>query len=136
MLRAFAIRQDCRDPATGQLWCSVNERDGLGDNLVPDYITHVEENGFYGWPWYYLGDHQVPRLAGKRPELRSKVLVPDVLLQSHSASLQMTFYDGRQFPPEYQGDIFASQHGSWNRSVWSGYEVVRVHLEHGKANGT
>jgi glucose/arabinose dehydrogenase len=123
------------DPATGQLWCSVNERDGLGDNLVPDYITHVEENGFYGWPWYYLGDHQDPRLAGKRPELRSKVLVPDVLLQSHSASLQMTFYDGKQFPPEYQGDIFASQHGSWNRSVRSGYEVVRVHLENGKANG-
>jgi glucose/arabinose dehydrogenase len=124
------------DPATGQLWCSVNERDGLGDNLVPDYISHVEENGFYGWPWYYLGDHQDPRLAGKHPELRSKVLVPDVLLQSHSASLQMTFYDGKQFPPEYQGDIFASQHGSWNRSVRSGYEVVHVHLEHGKANGT
>jgi glucose/arabinose dehydrogenase len=124
------------DPATGQLWCSVNERDGLGDNLVPDYITHVEENGFYGWPWYYLGDHQDPRLAGKRPELRGKVIVPDVLLQSHTASLQMTFYDGKQFPAEYRGDIFASQHGSWNRSVRSGYEVVRVHLEHGKVDGT
>jgi glucose/arabinose dehydrogenase len=123
------------DPATGQLWCSVNERDGLGDNLVPDYISHVEENGFYGWPWYYLGDHQDPRLAGKHPELRNKVLAPDVLLQSHSASLQMTFYDGHQFPAEYSGDIFASQHGSWNRSVRSGYEVVRVHLENGKANG-
>ncbi|MDQ2777907.1 MAG: PQQ-dependent sugar dehydrogenase [Acidobacteriota bacterium] len=124
------------DPATGQLWCSVNERDGLGDNLAPDYITHVEENGFYGWPWFYLGSHQDPRLAGKHPELRSKVLTPDVLLQSHSASLQVTFYDGKQFPAEYRGDIFASQHGSWNRSVRSGYEVVRVHLEHGKADGS
>jgi glucose/arabinose dehydrogenase len=123
------------DPATGQLWCSVNERDGLGDNLVPDYITHVEEGGFYGWPWFYLGGNEDPRLAGKRPELRGKTLIPDVLLQSHSASLQMTFYDGKQFPAEYHGDIFASQHGSWNRSVRSGYEVVRVHLEHGKANG-
>jgi len=124
------------DPATGQLWCSVNERDGLGDNLVPDYISHVEENGFYGWPWYYLGGHQDPRLAGKHPELRGKVIVPHVLLQSHSASLQLTFYEGKQFPPEYRGDIFASQHGSWNRSVRSGYELVRVHLEHGKADGS
>jgi glucose/arabinose dehydrogenase len=124
------------DPSTGQLWCSVNERDGLGDNLVPDYISHVEEGGFYGWPWYYLGGHQDPRLAGKHPELRTKAIVPDVLLQSHSASLQMTFYDGKQFPAEYRGDIFASQHGSWNRSVRSGYEVVRVHLKHGKSDGT
>jgi len=124
------------DPATGQLWCSVNERDGLGDNLVPDYISHVEEGGFYGWPWYYLGGHEDPRLAGKHPELRAKTILPDVLLQSHSASLQMTFYEGKQFPAEYRGDIFASQHGSWNRSVRSGYEVVRVHLEHGKSNGT
>jgi glucose/arabinose dehydrogenase len=124
------------DPSTGQLWCSVNERDGLGDNLVPDYISHVEEGGFYGWPWYYLGAHEDPRLAGKHPELRTKTIVPDVLLQSHSASLQMTFYDGKQFPAEYRGDIFASQHGSWNRSVRSGYEVVRVHLEHGKSNRT
>ena len=124
------------DPSTGQLWCSVNERDGLGDNLVPDYISHVEQGGFYGWPWYYLGGNQDPRLAGKHPELRTKVILPDVLLQSHTASLQMTFYDGKQFPTEYRGDIFASQHGSWNRSVRSGYEVVRVHLEHGKSDGT
>ena len=123
------------DPATGQLWCSVNERDGLGDNLVPDYITHVEDGGFYGWPWYYLGKNEDPRLQGKHPELRDKVLVPDVLLQSHSASLQMTFYDGHQFPAEYQGHIFASQHGSWNRSVRSGYEVVRVPVQQGRASG-
>ncbi len=123
------------NPTTGQLWCSVNERDGLGDNLVPDFITHVEEGGFYGWPWYYMGGNQDPRHAGKHPELRGKVLAPDVLLQSHTASLQMTFYGGKQFPAEYQGDIFASQHGSWNRSVRSGYEVVRVPLKNGRASG-
>jgi glucose/arabinose dehydrogenase len=123
------------NPATGQLWCSVNERDGLGDNLAPDYITHVEEGGFYGWPWYYIGGNPDPRLQGKHPELKNKTIVPDVLLQSHSASLQMTFYDGKQFPAEYRGDIFASEHGSWNRLVRSGYEVVRVPLREGKSNG-
>jgi glucose/arabinose dehydrogenase len=123
------------DPNTGQLWCSVNERDGLGDNLVPDYITHVQEDGYYGWPLYYLGGNPDPRHAGKRPDLQAKVIVPDVLLQPHTASLQMIFYDGTQFPPEYRGDIFASQHGSWNRSVRSGYEVVRVPLKNGKASG-
>jgi glucose/arabinose dehydrogenase len=117
------------DPETGALWCSVNERDGLGDNLVSDYITHVEEGGFYGWPWWYIGSHQDPRHEGKHPELRDKVLVPDVLLQPHNASLQLTFYSGTQFPTEYRGDIFASQHGSWNRSVRVGYEVIRVPLQ-------
>ena len=115
-------------PKTGELWCSVNERDGLGDNLVPDYITHVEEGGFYGWPWWYMGAHQDPRHEGKHPELKDKVIVPDVLLQPHNASLEMTFYQGTQFPAEYRGDIFASQHGSWNRSVRAGYEVIRVPL--------
>jgi glucose/arabinose dehydrogenase len=114
------------NPTTGALWCSVNERDGLGDNLVPDYITHVEEGGFYGWPWWYIGSHQDPRHEGKHPELRDKVIVPDVLLQPHNASLEMLFYQGTQFPAEYQGDIFASEHGSWNRSVRVGYEVIRV----------
>ena len=90
-------------PATGQLWCSVNERDELGDNLVPDYITHVEEGGFYGWPWFYIGNHQDPRHKGKHPELKAKVIVPDVLLQPHFASLGMTFYDGKQFPAAYHG---------------------------------
>ena len=94
-------------PRTGQLWTSVNERDGLGDHLVPDYITHVEEGGFYGWPWYYLGPNQDPRHKGKHPELKDKVIVPDVLLQSHTASLDMTFYDGSQFPKEYRHDAFA-----------------------------
>jgi glucose/arabinose dehydrogenase len=116
------------NPKTGELWCSVNERDGLGDNLVPDYITHVTEGGFYGWPWWYIGGHQDPRHEGKHPELKDKALVPDVLLQPHNASLEMTFYEGTQFPSEYRGDIFASEHGSWNRSVRAGYEVIRVPL--------
>jgi len=117
-------------PKTGVLWCSVNERDGLGDNLVPDYITHVEEGGFYGWPWYYMGDHQDPRHQGKHPELKDKVIVPDVLLQPHYASLEMLFYEGSEFPAEYRGDIFAAEHGSWNRSVRAGYEVIRVPMHH------
>jgi len=116
------------NPKTGALWCSVNERDGLGDNLVPDYITQVEEGGFYGWPWWYIGNHQDPRHEGKHPELKDKAIVPDVLLQPHTASLEMTFYESKQFPDEYRGDIFASQHGSWNRSVRTGYEVIRVPL--------
>ncbi len=124
------------DPKTGELWCSVNERDGLGDNLVPDYITHVQAGGFYGWPYYYIGGNQDPRLQGKHPELKDKTIVPDVLLQPHNASLEMTFYEGKQFPGEYQGDIFAAQHGSWNKSVRVGYEVIRVPLHQtGKASG-
>jgi glucose/arabinose dehydrogenase len=124
------------NPQTKELWCSVNERDGLGDNLVPDYITHVEEGGFYGWPWWYMGGHQDPRHEGKHPELKSKVLVPDVLLAPHNASLEITFYQGSQFPAEYRGDIFASEHGSWNRSVRVGYEVIRVPMhQSGRASG-
>ena len=124
------------NPQTGELWCSVNERDGLGDNLVPDYITHVQEGGFYGWPWWYLGGHQDPRQQGKHPELKDKVILPDVLLQPHIASLEFTFYEGQQFPAEYTGDIFASEHGSWNKSVRAGYEVIRVPLHHtGHASG-
>jgi glucose/arabinose dehydrogenase len=124
------------DPTTGELWCSVNERDGLGDNLVPDYITHVQAGGFYGWPWWYIGAHQDPRHRGKHPELKDKVLVPDVLLQAHNASLELTFYEGAQFPPEYKGDIFASEHGSWNKSIRAGYEVIRVpRHQTGRASG-
>ncbi len=124
------------NPKTGELWCSVNERDALGDNLVPDYITHVQAGGFYGWPYYYIGGNPDPRLKGKHPELKDKSIVPDVLLQPHSASLELTFYEGKQFPVEYQGDIFAAQHGSWNKSMRVGYEVVRVPLHQtGKASG-
>jgi glucose/arabinose dehydrogenase len=124
------------NPQTGELWCSVNERDALGDNLVPDYITHVQEGGFYGWPWWYLGAHQDPRHQGKHPELKDKAIVPDVLLQPHNASLEFTFYQGQQFPAEYKGDIFASEHGSWNKAVRVGYEVIRVPLHQtGHASG-
>jgi glucose/arabinose dehydrogenase len=124
------------NPQTGELWCSVNERDALGDNLVPDYITHVQEGGFYGWPWWYMGAHQDPRQQGKHPELKDKAIVPDVLLQPHNASLELTFYQSDKFPAEYRGDIFASEHGSWNKAVRVGYEVIRVPLHQtGKATG-
>ena len=124
------------NPQTGELWCSVNERDALGDNLVPDYITHVEEGGFYGWPWWYIGAHQDPRQEGKHPELKDKVIVPDVLLQPHNASLELTFYQADKFPAEYKGDIFSSEHGSWNKAVRVGYEVIRVPLHQtGHATG-
>ncbi len=123
------------NPETGEVWCSVNERDELGDNLVPDYITHVEPGGFYGWPWFYMGAHQDPRHQGKHPELKDKVLVPDVLMQPHNASLGLVFYEGTQFPQEYRGDLFAAEHGSWNRENQSGHEVVRVPLNKGRASG-
>jgi glucose/arabinose dehydrogenase len=124
------------NPQTGELWCSVNERDALGDNLVPDYITHVQEGGFYGWPWWYMGAHQDPRHKGKHPELKDKAIVPDVLLQPHNASLEFTFYDGDKFPAEYKGDVFASEHGSWNKAVRVGYEVIRIPLhQSGHASG-
>ncbi len=103
---------------TGQLWCSTNERDALGNNLVPDYVTSVKEGGFYGWPWFYMGGHQDPRLMGTHPELKSKVITPDVLVQPHMASLGMTFYPTSKstFPSQYDGDGFAAEHGSWNRA--------------------
>ena len=124
------------NPKTSELWCSVNERDALGDNLVPDYITHVQDGGFYGWPWWYMGGHQDPRHEGKHPELKDKVITPDVILHPHFASLEMAFYSGTQFPAEYQGDIFACEHGSWNRSVRVGYELIRVPLHQtGHATG-
>jgi glucose/arabinose dehydrogenase len=121
--------------STGDLWCSTNERDGLGDDLVPDYITRVRSGGFYGWPWYYLGNHDDPRHAGERPELAGTAIVPDVLLQAHSASLQMTFYDGATFPPKYRGAAFASLHGSWNRGKRTGPKVIAVPLEDGIPTG-
>jgi glucose/arabinose dehydrogenase len=122
-------------PETGELWASVNERDGLGDDLVPDYVTRVREGGFYGWPWFYLGNHPDPRHPGARPDLASQVITPDVLLQAHSAPLGMLFYEGDQFPNEYRGDAFVAFHGSWNRATRTGYEVVRIPLDHGKPKG-
>jgi glucose/arabinose dehydrogenase len=149
------------NPTTGQLWCSTNERDQLGNNLPPDYVTHVEEGGFYGWPWYYLGNHKDPRLpqpcadgSGPNPQLSapisqlqamsckhvdisSKVLVPDVLLQPHMASLEETFYptSGGSFPAEFSGSGFAAEHGSWNRKNRGGYEVILFPMKDGKATG-
>lgn len=113
------------NPVDGMLWTAVNERDGLGDDLVPDFVTSVKEGGFYGWPFYYIGQNKDPRMA-ERPALKSKVIVPDVLLPSHSAALSIEFYTGSQFPAEYRNDAFVGLHGSWNRSVRLGYEVVRI----------
>jgi len=123
------------NPKTGEVWTSVNERDEIGDNLPPDYVTHVQEGGFYGWPWYYTGDHQDPRFPGKHPELADKVLVPDVLLEPHDASLGLTFYYGKQFPKEYRGQLFVAEHGSWNRSIRTGYEVIMAFMKDGHATG-
>ena len=123
------------NPDTGEVWTSINERDTYGDNLVPDYVTHVERGGFYGWPWFYIGGNYDPKHEGKHPELKSKVIVPDVLVQPHSASLGMAFYDGKQFPKEYSGDAFAAEHGSWNHAAGSGHEVIRIPLEKGRASG-
>jgi glucose/arabinose dehydrogenase/cytochrome c2 len=127
------------NPETGDLWVSTNERDALGDNLVPDYVTRVKEGGFYGWPWYYMGNFEDPRHAGERPDLAGKAIVPDVLEQSHSASLEMTFYTATNgvaaFPAEYQGDAFAALHGSWNRTTRTGYKIIRIRLNHGVPTG-
>jgi glucose/arabinose dehydrogenase len=147
------------NPITGELWCSTNERDELGNHLVPDYITSVPEGGFFGWPWYYMGGHQDPRLpqpcadgTGANPQataespdakdckhadLHAKVRTPDVLLQPHMASLEMTFYPASgDFPQAYKGDAFAAEHGSWNREKRAGYEVIRVPMHNGKAEGS
>ena len=119
----------------GTPWCSTNERDGLGDNLVPDYVTRVREGAFYGWPWFYIGDHQDPRHPGARPDLKDKIAIPDVLLQAHSASMGLTFYNGSGFPAEYRGDAIAAEHGSWNRSKRTGYKVIRIRLKDGVPTG-
>jgi glucose/arabinose dehydrogenase len=124
------------EPKTGELWTATNERDALGDNLVPDYTTHVQDGGFYGWPWYYMGGNQDPRLKDSHPDWRAKMITPDVLIQPHSAPLGFAFYQGEQFPTEYRGDLFLALHGSWNRSSRTGYEVVRVPLhQQGKSTG-
>jgi glucose/arabinose dehydrogenase len=149
------------NPTTGSLWCSVNERDVLGNHLVPDYVTSVPEGGFFGWPWYYMGGHQDPRLPQpcangtgpnpqrtasltgdeakncKRVDMSSKVLTPDVLVQPHMASLEMVFYPTHkeQFPADYDGNAFAAEHGSWNRKNRAGYEVIRIPMRDGKATG-
>jgi glucose/arabinose dehydrogenase len=121
-------------PTTGDVWCATNERDGLGDDLPPDYVTRVRENGFYGWPWYYIGANEDPRHPAERLDLKEKVIVPDVLLQPHSAPLGLTFYDARQFPADYAG-AFVALHGSWNRSKRTGYKVIRIIFRDGAPTG-
>ncbi len=123
------------NPKTGQLWTAVNERDGLGDDLVPDYATSVKEGGFYGWPYSYLGQNEDPRRKGESPDLVKKAIVPDVIFQSHVAALGIQFYSGKMFPKEYQGDAFVAFHGSWNRQKLSGYRVVRIRFKNGKLVG-
>jgi glucose/arabinose dehydrogenase len=156
------------NPSTGQLWCSTNERDNLGNHLVPDYVTSVSEGSFFGWPWYYMGGHQDPRLLQpcangtgpnpqltaplttvqamtcKRADLSAQVRTPDVLVQPHMASLEMTFYHGWSlpcaglclgFPSAYNGDAFAAEHGSWNRANRAGYEVIHIPMRDGHATG-
>jgi glucose/arabinose dehydrogenase/cytochrome c2 len=126
-------------PKTGTLWCTTNERDMLGDNLVPDYSTTVKEGGYYGWPWYYMGNNEDPRLKGDRPDLAGKATRPDVPYQAHSAALNLTFYDATSgaslFPKEYQGQGFAVLHGSWNRAFRTGHKVVQVVMKDGKPTG-
>jgi len=126
-------------PVNGALWCTTNERDALGDDLVPDYSTRVRRGSFYGWPWYYLGSNEDPRLRGERPDLAGHVSVPDVLYQSHSAALSMTFYEASggksAFPAAFVGDAFVGFHGSWNRSLRTGYKLVRIHMKNGEPTG-
>ena len=127
-------------PATGDLWCTVNERDLLGDDLVPDYSTRVKQGAYYGWPWYYFGNHEDPRREGERPDLAGKATVPDVPYQAHSAALNLLFYQANDgpsaFPDDYVGQGLAVLHGSWNRSFRTGHKIVRVPIENGKPTGS
>lgn len=123
------------EPVTGALWTAVNERDNLGDDLVPDYVTSVKDGGFYGWPYAYFGPTEDPRMKGQRPDLVAKTLEPDVPVGAHTASLGLAFYTQKQFPAKYQGGAFVGQHGSWNRSVFSGYKVIFIPFKNGKPSG-
>jgi glucose/arabinose dehydrogenase len=122
-------------PGTDVLWTSVEERDGLGDDLVPDYFTHVEQGAFYGWPFAYIGPHEDPRNKGAAPDMVAKTKVPDVLLGAHVAVLDFAFYTGKMFPARYQGGAFLAEHGSWNRSKRVGEKVVFVPFKDGKPSG-
>ncbi len=121
-------------PQTGTVWATVQERDALGDDLVPDYVTSVKDGGFYGWPYYYIGENPDPRMKSI-PQSAKNVVIPDVLLTSHTAAMCMTFYTGTQFPKEYRGDAFVALHGSGNRTKRVGYSIVRVPFKNGKPTG-
>ena len=123
------------NPNTRQLWAAVEERDLIGDDLVPEYVTSIKDGGFYGWPYAYLGQHEDPRRKGERPDLVAKTIVPDVLIQAHSAVLGMTFYEGKMFPSDFQGDAFVALHGSWNRTLRTGYKIIRIKFRNGKPVG-
>lgn len=123
------------EPNTKVLWTAVNERDGLGDDLVPDYITSVKEGAFYGWPYSYYGQNEDPRMKGKRPDLVKSAIVPDLAVGAHTASLGLAFYTGNKFPAKYQNGAFIGQHGSWNRSKLAGYKVAFVPFKDGKPAG-
>ncbi|HEV8657195.1 MAG TPA: sorbosone dehydrogenase family protein [Thermoanaerobaculia bacterium] len=123
------------NPTTGSLWTAVNERDGLGDDLVPDYVTDVRAGAFYGWPFSYLGKNIDPRRKGEHPELVAKAIVPSLLLQAHYAALGIAFYDGKMFPAQYRGGLFVANHGSWNRTQRTGYNVVFVPFRDGRPAG-
>ena len=120
------------NPATGELWTSVNERDELGDNLPPDYFTSVKDGGFYGWPYSYIGSNVDPRVKPQKPELVAKAIIPDVLLGAHVAPLQFAFYTGKQFPESYWGGAFIAEHGSWNRATRAGYQIAFVAFKDGQ----
>ncbi|MFN7922639.1 MAG: PQQ-dependent sugar dehydrogenase [Bryobacteraceae bacterium] len=122
-------------PGTARIYASVQERDGLGDDLVPDYFTEIKQGGFYGWPYAYIGPNEDPRRKGEKPDLVAKTIVPDVPLQAHSAVLDFMFYTGKQFPAKYRGGAFLALHGSWNRSKRTGYSVVYVPFQNGKPSG-
>ena len=122
------------NPATGELWTTVNERDGMGDDLCPDYVTSVKDGGFYGWPYFYIGPHQDPRMPEK-PDLKASVVTPDVLVTPHSAALGIAFYTGKMFPKEYRGDAFVALHGSSNRLKRTGYKIIRIPMKKGKPVG-
>jgi len=123
-------------PTTGELYAGVQERDGLGDNLPPDYFTRVEKGAFYGWPYAYIGPNPQPGFAQRAPDKVKATVIPDVLFQPHSSVLDIVFYDGQQFPAEYRGDAFVALKGSWNRSEPTGYKVVRVRFKDGKPDGS
>jgi glucose/arabinose dehydrogenase len=123
------------NPGTNDLFAAVNERDGLGDNLPPDYFTFVKPGGFYGYPWAYTGKNPDPEIGSKRPDMVAQSLTPDVLFAAHSAPTGLVFYTGSMFPAQYKGDAFVSLHGSWNTSEPHGYKVVRIHMKNGRVDG-
>ena len=122
-------------PGTDTIWITVEERDELGDDLAPEYFTHIEQGRFYGWPYAYIGPNEDPRRKGERPDMVDKTVKPDFLLPAHSSALEFAFYTGKSFPKEYQGGAFIALHGSWNRAKRQGYEIAFVPFANGKPSG-